>query len=156
HLDLEIECERPRAGPARYRLSGKHKVRLGRGEDRLGRADQGGIIDVSIPHGRGSARPPRLTPRRRGWGAVDPGSKNGTSKSGTRIRSTPVEDGDLLQLGHTFFRFRAALAASGPMFLDARDLRGGPIGLRTLSPEFAEVVASASALAPARVPVLLF
>src|SRR5262249_3136589 len=31
HLDLELECARPLAGPARYRLNAIDKVRLGRG-----------------------------------------------------------------------------------------------------------------------------
>src|SRR5262249_17642380 len=62
-----------------------------------------------------------------------------------------VGNGDLLQLGHTFFRFREDLPVTGAAILDARDLPDSG----SLSPAFALVVERAAAVAPTRVPVLL-
>src|SRR5258708_16341103 len=50
HLDLEIECERPLAGPARYRLAGAKKVRFGRGEKRFAGVESD-VVSIEIPDG---------------------------------------------------------------------------------------------------------
>jgi sigma-54 dependent transcriptional regulator, acetoin dehydrogenase operon transcriptional activator AcoR len=155
HLELLLECERPLSGPARYRLSGVRRVRLGRGPERSARLDDDGVVDVAVPDGWMSSRHAELLRVGDVWELTDLGSKNGTLKNGARVRGTdgvPVGDGDLLQLGHTFFRFREELPVSGPAFVDARDL---PEQAGSLSPAFAVVIERARAVAPTRVPVLL-
>ena len=49
HLDLEIECERLLAGPARYRLAETTKVLLGRGEHRGATVTDDGVLASTSP-----------------------------------------------------------------------------------------------------------
>jgi transcriptional regulator of acetoin/glycerol metabolism len=153
HLDLEVECERPLSWPARYRLGAVEKVCVGRGENRSARID-GRTLFVEVPDGWMSSRHAELALAEAGWTLTDLESKNGTLRNGERIGRAPIADGDRLQLGHTFFCFRAALRSMGPDLLDARDLPGPP-GLRTLSPNLADMLRDAQALASSKVPVLL-
>ena len=155
YLELALECERPLAGPARYCLSDVHEVRVGRGPNRFARVRIGGVIEIMVPDGWMSSRHAELRPGTGGWNLVDLGSKNGTLVNGTQTSASRIHDGDLLQLGHTLFRFRGGLPVDGPTLLDAGDLPSGPAGMATLSHAFAEVVTRATAIAAARVPVLL-
>jgi len=156
HLYLEIECERPRAGPACYRLGGLSRVRLGRGDTREATLPEPGVLDVTIPDAWMSGRHAELTLGPDGWELTDSGSKNGTLRNGERVASAALADDDRLQVGHTLLRFRAALPATGPAVLDARDLAPSPPALRTMSPAFSGVAANARAVATARAPVLIF
>jgi len=154
HLELLVECERPLAGPARYRLTTVRTVRLGRGPQRRALAAAEDVLEVAVPDGWMSSRHAEL--RRTGdvWELTDLGSKNGTLMNGVRLRGSEavsVADDDVLQLGHTLFRFRDDLPVTGPAILDARDL----LESGSLSPAFAIVVERAAAVAPTRVPVLL-
>jgi DNA-binding NtrC family response regulator len=153
-LSLELECSRPLAGPARYRLAGIELVRFQRGRARSAELE-GPVLTVRVPDGWMSSEHAELRRAGQLWQLIDLQSKNGSLVRGVRERVAPVGDGDLLQLGRTFFRFHAALAIEGPTLLDAADLPPGPLGLRTLSAAFAAKLAQAAAVAPARVPVLL-
>ena len=155
HLVLELECERPLAGPARYRLSGIGRVRLGRGAARSADTDGEGSLALRIADGWMSSGHAELRLSGGRWEVADLDSKNGSFLNGVRVRAAPLADGDLLQLGRTFFRFCAEMADGGPAILDAAELQPGPAVLQTFSPAFADVLAQVAALAPAPVPVLL-
>src|SRR5262249_31870926 len=90
-----------------------------------------------------------------GWIARDLGAKNRMIVEGQPTTETELSNGDLLQLGHTFFRFRTDVLAMGPAIVD---FQAGPEGvspLGTLSPALAAVVERSAAVARGRVPVLL-
>ena len=57
---------------------------------------------MSLPHSR-------MFRNGRGWQLEDAGSKNGTHLNGSRIDSEPLFDGDVLELGSSFFVFNAAV-----------------------------------------------
>jgi transcriptional regulator of acetoin/glycerol metabolism len=154
HLDLEMECERPLSGPARYCLRAVEKVCVGRGATRSATI-HGRALMVEVPDAWMSSQHAELTLVDGGWALTDLQSKNGTLRNGERLRRAQVADGDLLQLGHTFFRFRAALRSLGPDFIDARDLLADPPALRTLSPEFADLLHDVRTMATSKVPTLL-
>jgi transcriptional regulator with PAS, ATPase and Fis domain len=154
HLDLEVECELPLSGPARYRLGAVEKVCFGRAEMRSAKID-GRTLVVEVADGWMSSHHAELVLAESGWILTDLESKNGTLHNGVRIERGQVADGDLLQLGHTFFRFRASLRSIGPDLIDARDLLSKAPGLRTFSPDFADLLRDAPALAASKVPVLL-
>src|SRR4051812_43666502 len=154
HLDLEIECERPLAGPARYRLAEANKVRFGRGEKRIAFVDSD-IVSIEIPDRWMSSRHAELRHDERGWQLVDLGSKNGTWRNETRVQSVAVGEADRFQIGHTIFRLWTSMPASGPDFVEARDLEAAPPGLLTMSPSFADLVHDVRSVAASRVPVLL-
>src|SRR5262249_56910760 len=74
------------------------------------------------------------------WVIEDAKSKNGTMVNGQWAQRSEVADGDLIELGHSFFSFRAALAgpAKVPALLTADGLREIAVGLATLMPSLAE------------------
>jgi transcriptional regulator with GAF, ATPase, and Fis domain len=122
------------------------------------RPDGDAALHILVPDAWMSQRHADLVHTAGEWSLTDLGSKNGTWINGERVRGTnPValHDGDLLQLGHTFLRLRAALATKGPTVLDACDLAIGPLALRTMSPVFARLADDARAVAKARAPVLV-
>ena len=72
---------------------------------------------------------------------------------GLRVDEAEITDGALLQLGHTFLRFRSDVPVAGPAALDFEMTSVEP--LSTLSAAFGLVLERAAAIAPTRVPVLL-
>jgi transcriptional regulator of acetoin/glycerol metabolism len=154
HLFLELECDRPLVGPARWRLSGLEQVRLGRGASRHSHATSQ-VLAIEVPDGWMSVEHAGLWHRDRRWIARDQGSKNRMVVDGQRVSEAELSDGALIQLGHTFFRFRAEMPAVGPAALDFQTLPGGVGPLSTLSVAFEAVLERAAAVAQGRVPVLL-
>jgi transcriptional regulator with PAS, ATPase and Fis domain len=63
-------------------------------------------------------------------------SRNGTFVHGERISAATLEDGATIEIGHSFFLFRAAVPSTGaePAVLRAEDLRPRSEGLQTLTP----------------------
>jgi len=146
-LFLEIECERPLAGPACYPLAGVRCVRLGRARGREGRLTEDGTLVLGVPDRWMSVNHAELRRAAEGWSVYDLASKNGTVVCGTRISEAPLPEDGRLQAGQTFFRLRRQQATGTP---------AAPGGYRTVSPRFAEVLARAAAVAPARLSVLLY
>src|SRR5262249_3221273 len=89
------------------------------------------------------------------WIARDQKSKNGMLVDGQAAEEAELLDGTLLQLGHTFFRFRSELPALDPPILDFQTASGEVGPLSTVSPSVAVILQRASAIASGRVPVLL-
>src|SRR5262249_23005369 len=75
-LDLEVECERPMVGPARYGLSGLEEVLIGRGAHRAARRDGAARLEVEVPDGSMSAVHVRIRRHARDWLLVAPDSHN--------------------------------------------------------------------------------
>ena len=153
-LVLELECARPLSGPARWPLQGIARVRIQRGRARSARID-GDELEIEIPDSWMSSRHAELRSAAGRWELHDLDSKNGSRVNGERVKSALLGDGELVQLGGTFLRFRTGLAGGGPALLDFRELMPGPCGLPTLSPLFGALLAQAAAVATSRVSVLL-
>src|SRR5712671_265609 len=150
YLFLAFKCDRPLEGGARFSLEGADVVTVGRGGSlQIERGQEGGAttLKISVPDGRMSALHARLQRVLHSWVLEDLGSKNGTLIDGKRVTTSPLADGALLELGHTFFVFREALPRAEPAFLDSRDLRPVARGMATLQ----RVVA----FARSQVPVLV-
>ena len=154
HLFLEIECDRPLAGPARWRLSGVDQVYLGRGAARRARFTPR-ALSIEVPDGWMSVEHVALRREDGRWIAKDQGSKNKMLVDGTPCDEAELSDGALLQLGHTFFRFRDQILAVDPPSLDFESAPGGIDVASTLSSSFAVILERASAVAQGKVPVLL-
>jgi sigma-54 dependent transcriptional regulator, acetoin dehydrogenase operon transcriptional activator AcoR len=155
HLFLEVECERPSAGPACWRLAGLEQVTIGRGSRRSTRQISSRVLAVEIPDGWMSSEQVVLRHSEGRWTLRDLGSKNGTLVDGRRVEQAELEDGVLLQLGHTFLRFREEVPNEGPAVrgFEGAEASIGP--LTTLSPAFGLVAERATRVAPSRVPVLI-
>ena len=154
HLFLEMECDRPLAGPARWRLTGIEQVRLGRGQARRFRA-QSLALTIEVPDGWMSVEHVELRRVDGRWIARDLGSKNGMILNGRDVREAELSDGDLVQLGHTFFRFRTDIPSTGNPAIDFESQSTAIGPLSTLSALFESIVDRAAAAAQSRIPVLL-
>jgi len=155
YLFVEIDCERPLAGPARHLLAQLECVRLGRGPRRMARVAGAGVLHLELPDAWMSQAHAELRRRKDHWSVRDLGSKNGTLVHGERIETIDLRDKTLIQLGRTFLRFRSKLPAWGPANLEGEDLPRGPSALATFSHQFAEVLERSRAAAQGRVPILL-
>src|SRR6266851_8160791 len=155
YLFLEIECERPMAGPARHLLAELECVQLGRGPQRAARAAGDGVLELVLPDGWMSKAHAELRREKDHWTVRDLGSKNGTLVDGELVQAADLQDKTLIQLGRTFFRFRSKLPTWGAANLEAEALPRGPRGLATFSHQFGEVLQRSSVVAKGRVPVLL-
>jgi len=160
YLVLALEAERPLQGSSRHFLSPFDEVRVGRG----------GVREcVSEVHEGKRRLTVRLTDRlvskehawliRAGdrWMLEDAGSKNGLLVNGVPGQRAWLEDGDLIEVGHTFLLFREGTATwrELPASLEAEPFRTVTPGLATLHPALEEAFAKLARVARAPVPVLL-
>jgi transcriptional regulator with AAA-type ATPase domain len=155
YLCLELECERPLAGPARWRLTGLERIRLSRGVRRA--VQPVGTEGLGVEVGDAWMSSEHLEIRSVGdqWVARDLGSKNGTFLDGERIEEAALTNGSLLLVGHTLLRFRTGVPLEGPSNHDFESIGGELDPLTTLSPAFERALQRARSIAPTRVPVLI-
>jgi DNA-binding NtrC family response regulator len=133
YLIVAVMADDPLAAPARHRLSGLEAVALGRGERReVGR--ERARLALAFPDGFLSSQHARLRAVMHRWMVEDRGSRNNTFVNGVRVREMMLQDGDVIQVGHTFLVFRVAPPDSGPDDLDGASLDEKEPGLATLSP----------------------
>jgi transcriptional regulator with PAS, ATPase and Fis domain len=155
-LFLVLEAARPAALGARYALAGVDHVILGRGERRaaLRRDDAvGRALVVEVPDRRMSTVHARLVSLAGGWALEDAASKNGTRVNGAPERRRALADGDLLELGETFFVFRELAATAHD--LDGADLVAPARGLATLLPDVEAGFERLARVAASEVPVVV-
>ncbi len=133
-LFLLIESDRPLAGSARYVLGGVDEIQIGRGRDRiLSRTPD--KLRLDVPDRRMSTRHARLHKVHGAWLVTDLGSKNGVRINGVDTKKATLHDGDIVELGHSLFRFRGALPVSaGTKNLDASELPEQVEGMASLVP----------------------
>ena len=158
HLFLGLVCDRLSVPSIRICLRGVEEVSIGRGDlNRGGERSAGEArLALSIPDDRMSGDHARLRRVMGRWIVEDSRSRNGTLLNGRRIDREVLEDGDLLELGHSFFVFRAAIApASGGPILCSDELRRAAEGFETLLPSLAREFVRAETIARTSIPVVL-
>src|SRR5215831_8914526 len=160
HLFLSFHCDRPLASSARYCLRDVRSVEFARapGGD-ITHLVQSDVGDFKLTVGDKwmSSLHAVLRHTADQWVLQDAKSKNGTFVNGRRCESAVVADGDLIELGHTFFIFREALpvAENRPESLEARSLRPAAPGLATIVPGLNEELEKVEAIAPSAVSVVV-
>jgi DNA-binding NtrC family response regulator len=155
-LFLILEAARPAALGARLSLVGVDHAIVGRADRRSATRrddDAGRVLLVGVPDARLSTVHARLISLAGGWAIEDAGSKNGTRVNGVLERRRALADGDVIELGETFFRFRE-LEGDVPD-LDAPDLAPPAPGLATLLPSLADDFERLARVAASEVPVLV-
>lgn len=159
HLFLVLQADHPLGYSARYCLRDFKELAFGRalegGETRLQQAD-GAQAKLSVRDRWMSSSHALLRRGTVGWVIEDAHSKNGTFVNGQRRESASLGDGDLLELGHTFFIFRSAISthADGPASVDTSGLRPNA-GMATLLPALAEQFSNLEVIAPSSVSVVI-
>jgi len=154
-LILSMHCDHPMAAPSRHVLTGLDEIRFGRGPTRVHRDPAARRLTLNIPDPRMSADHGRLVRLGMAWAIDDTTSKNGCALNGNPVRQGVLEDGDLLELGHTMFVFRVAPAPPGSLDIAADQLNASGADLATFSGELAASFARLVGIAGSEVPVLI-
>ncbi len=156
YLVVVLECDRPLCGSSRHSLRDVQEVTIGRGEDRSATRD-GETLALVLPGGWMSSKHARIVREGGRFRLEDLGSRNGTRVNGATVVHAILNDGDVIELGHSLLLFRAVLHAPPGTALDY-DTRTAAVsapGLRTIVPALASEIEALERIAPSRVPVLL-
>ena len=135
-----LECNRPLAPSARHCLGELDGVAIGRGERRCDRGEHAGRqLRLDVPDPWMSSTHARLVRRDGAWLLEDAGSRNGTLVNGAPVERAVLADGDVLEIGRTFFLFRGEVSWS----------TGDPVDLESsvLSPIVPELASLSAPLA---------
>ncbi|WP_437983095.1 sigma 54-interacting transcriptional regulator [Sorangium sp. So ce117] len=159
-LFLVLESHRPFSPPARVSLDAIDEVRVGRGSARSisAAADTSARwVDIRLDDRWLSSKHARVIRILGRWTFEDCGSKNGSSVNGTPQSSAVLADGDLIELGRTFFIFREALASEhGDATIAAPSPAAAPApGLVSVLPEIAALFERLALVARSPLSILL-
>jgi hypothetical protein len=158
-LYVAFFCDNPLELPSRHDLGGLTSVFFGRGRLRDVRRDAAvRQLELRLPDPWMSARHAELLPDATGWRIEDRGSRNGVRVNGYPVSVARLNDGDLIELGHTLLYYRqdggAVFEPDGLDFLPVDG--GGPNGgLITLSSDLSREMAKAWDLASSDLPLLI-
>jgi transcriptional regulator with GAF, ATPase, and Fis domain len=148
-LYLALHAHDPATPPSRHVLDGIAGVKIGRGEAAaVARTTSDGQtwLDIRLADSRVSSRHVELTRDLHRWAIEDVGSRNGTFVNGEAVRRAVLVDGDVIEVGNTFFVFAASDARDDDA-LDMTASTAAQPGLATLVPDleraFARVVLAA-------------
>lgn len=158
HLFVVLHCDRPAEPSLRCCLAGVDEAVIGRASDggaRRERADDLVSLRIDVADPRMSSEHARLERAAGRWVLLDR-SKNGSFINGTRTKRAALNDGDVIELGHTLLLFRAALPVGGDerAIVDAAAARATP-GWTTLVPTLASELDRLAQVATSAVPVLI-
>jgi transcriptional regulator with GAF, ATPase, and Fis domain len=135
-LFLLLHRDRLLAPSARFRLDEANVVTIGRGAERGTKRDKG-RLEIAIDDPWTSTQHVRLVREGCQFALEDAGSRNGTSKNGALLTSrSTLDDGDVIELGRTFFLYRESLSLDPAGDLDETRLVDRGEGVRTLSPVY--------------------
>jgi hypothetical protein len=127
-LILLVQCEQPMAPSLRIWLGDVDEIVVGRSrepqvieEQREGRR----VVDVRVPDSGISSAHARIFRSAAQWAVEDLQSKNGIRINGLARPRAALRDGDVLQLGYTFFMYREYAV---PRFMDVFERTGYQLG----------------------------
>jgi DNA-binding NtrC family response regulator len=153
-----LECDQPLAAPRQLALTGVSAVVIGRGERGSERTGvRGRELVVRVPDEKMSSSHARLEATGRGFTVRDLDSKNGTLVNGEPCPSGKLSDGDVLEVGQTFFVYReqvASLPGDLPVVVGSSDQRA-VLALATLQPGLARQYERVAKLAPSSLSIVV-
>jgi transcriptional regulator of acetoin/glycerol metabolism len=159
-LVLVIDRARLLDGGARHTLANVEQVTIGRGRVRSAERvvlDGRATLRLLVPDPRVSTLHVRLEQNANGWLLCDCESTNGTRVNQQRAATCALADGDVVEVGHTIFRYRAAepvpIGAAGDV--DGADLERMQRAFATLVPRLARDVRTLAQVARSDLAVLL-
>jgi transcriptional regulator of acetoin/glycerol metabolism len=160
-LYLLLESDRPMSSSSRHALAELDEVVVGRAPmRRTSRSQRDGarLLALGVPDSRMSQVHARLVRDMGRWILEDAGSKNGVILNGERHERAVLEDGDLFELGHTFFLFRewqGAPHVAFPSDCEASDMPIPAPGLLSFAPSLVRAFAELVQVSRAPVSVLV-
>ncbi len=158
YLVLAMDSRRPTGASARFTLAETDVVLAGRGDSRAAmRSQHDGTreLRIDVADGWMSTAHFRLTASGSGvWVLNDAGSKNGTRVNGQRKDHCELVDGDVIEVGHTFFVFRDT-GFGAPDALEVHGSKSEPPNLVTMSAELGRDCELLSRVARSKVAVIV-
>ena len=151
-----LDADRPASSSGRFCLEGLDEVLLGRADSReITRTDAGGkrTLKLGITDRWMSSQHARLSRVMRTWVLEDTKSKNGLRRNAEPTTRAELADGDVIELGRTFFVVRLAEPLAGD--LESEALHPPAAGLGTLSPALEARFTELAKLAPSNVSIAL-
>jgi DNA-binding NtrC family response regulator len=146
-LFVVLDAGRPRAG-TRHLLRGVERAVIGRGPKPNAIRERSALrIDLPDPHL--SVEHAVIERALGGWTMRDLGSKNGVIVNGERTMQRALADGDWIEVGETFLRFRTLRVSAA----SADDVTGGEVP--SLAPPVEQALRRLADVAQSMVPVLL-
>jgi DNA-binding NtrC family response regulator len=146
-LFVVLDAGRPRAG-SRHLMRGVERAVVGRGP-RQRAIREHGTLRIELPDPHLSVEHAVIERALGGWTMRDLNSKNGVIVNGERSTQRALADGDWIEVGETFLRFRTLRLSSA----SADDLGGGDTP--SLAPVVEQAMRRLIDVAPSMVPVLL-
>src|SRR5713101_3261559 len=159
HLFLVLQADHPLASSVRYSLENVEELVVGRApEERAARLEEldRNRFKLTLSDRWMSSSHAELRRAGEHWTLQDVGSKNGTFVNGHYCESVAaLRDGDLIELGHTFFIFREAISTTdrSPRSLDSGELQPMAAALATLVPKLAEAFEKLGAIPRVKVDI---
>jgi transcriptional regulator of acetoin/glycerol metabolism len=154
-LNVALYADNPLDHATRH-LLGVTEVLIGRGAQRASARSgvgEGTVLTLRFNDPRMSTHHARLVRRGHGWSLVDRESKNGSRLNGALVTDAPIGDGDVLELGGTFFVMRALGEAVREEVIGAAD---GSLGIPTLHLGLDSELRRLARVARSPIPVVLF
>ena len=145
-LFVVLDAGRPRAG-TRHLLRGIERALIGRGAAPARRESTNLRIDLPDPHL--SVEHAAIERALGGWTLRDLGSKNGVIVNGERVSQRVLADGDWIEVGETFLRFRTLKTSAST----SDDVSGSDVP--SLVPTVEQALRRLTDVAQSMVPVLL-
>ena len=146
-LFVVLDAGRPRPG-TRHLMRGVERAIVGRGP-KPNAVRERSTLRIDLPDPHLSVEHAVIERALGGWTLRDLGSKNGVIVNGERTTQRALADGDWVEVGETFLRFRTLRVAA----TSADDVVGGE--LPSLAPSVEQALRRLSDVAQSMVPVLL-
>jgi len=118
------------------------------------------VLALGVPDKAMSASHAKLVRDGSDWSIEDAGSRNGMLVNGARETRAELNDGDIIELGETFWLFRSRTSVTDSEDdrspdLDSSQLTERLPGLRTFTPELDDAYHSLAKITGVHVPILL-
>lgn len=157
-LNLALYADRPLESGARWSLD-VDEILIGRGsEHSCVRSNAGGksVLTLRFTDPRMSTMHARFFREGQGWALHDQGSKNGSRVNGEPVERRIVSDGDVLELGGTFFVLRAVHESTEESSEPAAESRPTQLlGIQTLHVELEAAIRKLDQIARSTINVVL-
>lgn len=157
-LFVVLHSDQPALGGARYNLSNVDVIEIGRASERSAARMQEGStqkLELRLPSPTISKAHARIIKKVDHFFFEDLGSRNGSFVNGQRVSVAVLRDGDFIEIGRIFLRFRAAMLASPTAALDLDLAEPGLPGFTTLVPPLADDLRGLERIARTPITVLL-
>jgi transcriptional regulator of acetoin/glycerol metabolism len=159
-LMLVFDRARPLVGGARHALANIDRVTIGRGRTRSSERvveDGRPTLKILVGDDRVSSLHASIERVAQGWTFTDCDSTNGSRVNRHEVETKVLSDGDLIEIGQIFFRYRAALPTpfDAPGDVEAADLSALPGAVGTLLPRLGRDLETLTRIARSEVSVLL-